>query len=199
MKTLLDNMKKAIIDGFFIVLPALLILMLLEETLQMLNEIAKPVAAQIPVNNLLGINTSTWLAILLILFLLFFVGTIAHTAMGLRVGDWLTNNLLYRLPGYKLVHTISRQFAGTETDSLFAPAIVSMPLDTEVIAFITEEHDSGDYTILIPNAPTPMVGTIHFVKRDKVRKIDVPLNKVIDCVMKWGIGSAEIFSKSKAQ
>ena len=44
-----------------------------------------------------------------------------------------------------------------------------------MLAFIVEEHDNGDHTVLIPNAPTPMIGTLHHVRRDRVRTLDVPL------------------------
>lgn len=68
--------------------------------------------------------------------------------------------------------------------------------DCEVLAFIVEEHDNGDYTVFVPTAPTPTIGTSYFLKREKVRKLDVPMAAGVDCIMQWGVGSKSLLAKA---
>ena len=64
--------------------------------------------------------------------------------------------------------------------------------DYEVFAFIVEKHENGDYTVFVPTAPTPTMGTIYFLKWEKIRKLDVPLAAGVDCIMQWGVGSKSL-------
>jgi len=76
------------------------------------------------------------------------------------------------------------------------PVYGSVVVAIEVLAFIVEEHDNGDYTVFVPTAPTPTIGTIYFLKREKVRKLDVPMAAGVDCIMQWGVGSKSLLAKA---
>jgi uncharacterized membrane protein len=47
-------------------------------------------------------------------------------------------------------------------------------------------------TVLVPNAPTPTVGTICYLPRERVQRLAVPLGTAVNCIMQWGIGSEEL-------
>ncbi len=40
--------------------------------------------------------------------------------------------------------------------------VIATIRDCEVLAFIVEEHDNGDYTVFVPTAPTPPLGRVTF-------------------------------------
>jgi len=77
--------------------------------------------------------------------------------------------------------------------------VVTMPLESLVLAFIVEEHSNGDFTIFIPAVPTPNIGRIEYVHARRVRKLDVPASSVANSIMQWGIGSGAWFCRPPEQ
>jgi len=118
-----------------------------------------------------------------------------RTQIGVRSRELVERIGLNRLPGYTLVKSLTQSFAGGKEDSIVSVAIATIR-DGEVLAFIVEEHDNGDYTVFVPTAPTPTIGTIYFLKREKVRKLDVPIAAGVDCIMQWGVGSKSLLARA---
>ena len=79
--------------------------------------------------------------------------------------------------------------------SLKAGVAVATIRDSDMLAFIVEEHDNGDFTVFVPSAPTPTIGSVHCMRPEKVRKLDVPMSAAVNSLMQWGIGSKELFAQ----
>ena len=156
--------------------------------------LTSPVTKLLPVETLGGIELATLMAIILILAFCFITGLIMRTQIGIRFRKFAERIGLNRLPGYTLVKSLTQSFAGTKDGSTISAAIATIR-DGEVLAFIVEEHDSGDFTVFVPTAPTPTIGTIYFLNQQKVRKLDVPITEAVDCIMHWGIGSKALLAK----
>ena len=52
------------------------------------------------------------LALCLLVLICFAVGLLIRTETGTRIGDWLEQDLLGRIPGFPLIRGMIRQFAG---------------------------------------------------------------------------------------
>ena len=65
------------------------------------------------------------------------------------------------------------------------------------LGFVVEKHENGDFSVLIPTASNPTVGSISYVKKDRVHQLDVPLSKVIDGIAQWGVGFKELFRRAQ--
>lgn len=194
MSKIMNLIKSAIVDGFFVLLPVLLIYLILEETYTLIYEIVEPLAHQIPGKDILGIGVSSWLVILTILLLLLLVGLVMRTGIGKLLGSWIDENILSHIPGYELLKSVSKQFSGKSEEILLSPAIFSSDMGTYMFAFILDEYEDGFYSLFVPMAPTPMMGTVQYVKSSRVKRLDIPPGQVIDSLMKWGIGSKAMFN-----
>ena len=198
MNRVIEFFKITIVGGFFVVLPVVLVAFLITEAFGLLVMIIDPVAMKFPVQSLGGIELAYLLVFLLFVGLCFITGLLMGTHIGLRFGGWLSQNVLTYLPGYDLVKSLTRRISGDAEDSRFSPAVVKMPLqETMMLGFVVEEHANGDFSVLIPTAPNPTVGSISYVKKDRVHQLDVPLSEVINCIAQWGVGSKELFLKAQ--
>src|SRR5262249_54470697 len=65
-------------------------------------------------------------ALCLLILICFGVGLIIRTELGRRIGDWLEQRLLGKLPGFSLVRGMIRQFAGDKDEESFQPALVEI-------------------------------------------------------------------------
>jgi len=196
MHKIANLLKRAIIDGFFVLLPLILLYLILHKVYTVTYALVEPLARKIPGNELLGIGISSWVALLTILLLLMLVGFVFRTRPGKSLLKWVYKNITSHIPGYQTLQLISNQFSGKSEEMLLSPALFSTDMGTYMIAFILDKHDNGFYSIYVPLVPTPLVGTVQYVEGSRVKKLDVPPGKILDILMKWGIGSKAAFNLS---
>lgn len=195
MKRIVEFIKTTVIGGLFVMLPVALILFLVVELVGMVGLITEPVTEHLPVETLGGIEIATVVALLLILAACFVTGLAMRTQIGVRLGQLIERFGLNRIPGYTLLKSLTWSFAGVQEGSTFSVAVATIR-DSEVLGFIIEEHDNGDFTVFVPTAPTPTIGTVYCLKREKVRKLDVSMATAAECIMHWGIGSKALFANA---
>jgi hypothetical protein len=47
---------------------------------------------------------------------------------------------------------------------------------------IVEEYAVGDYSVLIPIAATPAMGTVQIAAREMVQKVDLPVSEALESI-----------------
>ena len=187
MKTLARFLKVTLVGGLLVVLPLWVSLLLL------LKAIKGAVAMLLPIAKLLpqSVVHEKIVALGLLLVICFVVGLIIRTRPGQRLGHWILEHILDRIPGFSLMRAMTRQFAGDKEEELFQPALVEIE-EALVPAFIVEKHADGQFTIFVSSSPTPMAGAIYILSPERVHPVDVPLRKAMVCITKWGAGAAEM-------
>lgn len=191
MKKAVGFLKSATLAGVLIVLPLVLMVLLLIETLQLVEGVAAPVAEQLPFDDLGGIDVALLLALVIIVATFLVVGLAARSRQGQQLGRWLERRLMYPLPGYTLVKTLTTGLV--DVDRPLKPVLIEVGPGIEEIGFLMEEHD-GAATVFVPLAPTPTVGSVRFVQQSKLRKLDIAASTAVNCVMSWGLESTTIFA-----
>ena len=195
MKRFFEFLKTTIGGGFFVILPIVLILLVLDETILMVTGLVDPIAEQLPVEQVGGIAISRILAVLLVLGLCFVTGLFMKTRVGIAVRAFIEGAVLGRIPGYSIIRSLTSRFEGDAADtSTFAPALVTLAPGAREPAFIVEEHDSGEFTVFCPLSPMATVGTIRFVSRDRVEPVRASMGAAVESLMHWGLGSHELLS-----
>src|SRR4029453_2637732 len=187
MKTLVRFLKVTLVGGLLVVLPIWVSLLLLLKAIKGAMAMLLPIAKLLP----------QWFvhekvaALVLLLVICFVVGLLIRTGPGRRFGDWLSQHILDRIPGFSLVRGMTRQLAGKKGEQAFQPALVEIE-EALVPAFIIEKHADGQFTVFVSSSPTPMAGAIYILQSERVHPVDVPLRKAMVCVTKWGSGAAEM-------
>ncbi len=116
-------------------------------------------------------------------------GLAALTRLGRRFGSWLEERVLSRIPLYSMLRNLSSRLSGNEQIASFHPALVTTWPHMKAIAFVVEEHASGDYTIFMPIAPTPSLGNVQIIGREHVEILDVSAAAALSAVVSWGEGA----------
>jgi len=180
--------------GLLVVIPLFIVYLLIAEVVRFVTSMVQPVAEMLPWEAKLSAIGESLLSLVILIALCFATGLAMRTRVGAGTGAWLENRVLHRLPGYRLARTLTRQFAGTEADSRFAPAVLKIGADSLTFAYIIEEHDTGYSTVLIPGAPVGTVGSLQYVPNERVQRQSVPLGRVFNCITSYGIGSGPLFA-----
>ena len=136
------------------------------------------------------------MGLLLVLAACFVVGLIFRTRFGIWSRELVENALLNRIPGYTLLKTVSQRVGGLEEGALFTPGLADLyGSETRTLVFIVEEHDDGRYTVLVPNAPTPTIGTLCVLPRERITPLAAAPTSAFNCFAQWGIGSKQLIAQ----
>ncbi len=185
--------KSALIGGIFIVLPIILVVFLVGEALDIVGTFTDPIAELLPVEEIGGVAVADLVGLAILLLICFLVGAGVRTKAGSRAHRWLEESVLGRVPGYRAIRNMLRQFGGQEAEGMFIPAVVTLAPDVLALGLIVEVHDNGVVTVMIPSAPTATSGVVRYMRADQVRKIDATFTDVFNSITYWGAGSGELF------
>jgi uncharacterized membrane protein len=193
MRTIVDFVKTCVVGGFFGLLPVLLVAFVLAEVVDILASIAAPIADALPIAELGGVEMARIVALVLILLACFLAGLLLRTRVGAWATELVEGTILNRLPGYSMLKTISLRFGGIEEGSLFAPGLADLyGGDARTLVFIVEEHADGRIMVLVPNAPTPTVGTLHVLPATAITRLGASPAAFANSIMQWGVGSKDL-------
>jgi len=187
MKTLTDFLRMTLVGGLLVVLPLWVSVLLLFKAIKGAMAMLLPIAKLLPQ----WVVHEKVTALVLLLLICFAVGLFIRTGPGKRIGQWITQHVLDRIPGVEVMRSMTRQFAGEKDEQSFQPALVEIE-EALVPAFIIEKHADGQFTVFVSSSPTPMAGAIYILQSERVHPVDVPLRKAMLCVTKWGAGAAEL-------
>jgi len=68
----------------------------------------------------------------------------------------------------------------------FSVALVEIE-EALVPAFLVEEHEDGSFTVFVPSSPTPTVGALYILPKERVHPVNVSFATAIKCVTRWGL------------
>lgn len=187
LKSLAEFTKTTLIGGILLIIPLYFSIILLMKAFSVLTQLVSPITSHIT-----GIHEfKNLLAILIAIIVCFVAGVIVRTAPGLKAKNIFEHKLLERIPGYTIIRGLTARIAGKQTDETFAVALVKLE-DALCLAFVIEEHEDGAFTVFVPSIPTPAVGAVYIMERDRVHFVDVPFTKAAAVISKWGAGAKDL-------
>ncbi len=187
MSKVMEFSKTTLIGGLLVILPVALIGLLLLKAMTVVETLLGPIMSLLPH----GVFLPRVIALLIIIGLCFLTGLVLKTRIGQLIYQVGERRILERLPGYTLMRSLSRQLAGQEEGVSFSPALVEIE-EALVPAFLVEEHEDGSYMVFVPASPTPTIGSLYILPRERVHPLDVPFAKAVECVSQWGMGSGKL-------
>lgn len=191
MEKLIGFIKTTLIGGFLIVFPIAVIFVLLKRAAMAVQPLLEPVMSrlpsEVPFPGLIALTAELAVVVLGC----FLAGLPAKTRIGRRIGRAVEARLFEKVPGYKLLRSLTRTAMGEEEDVRYKVALVEIEGGL-VPSFIIEEHNDGHCTVFVPAVPTPTSGSIYIFPREMVHLVDVPFAKALRCMTKLGAGSGDL-------
>ena len=193
MHAIWSFVKRTLLGGVLVLLPAYLAVVLLLKGIQGLTALVKPLANHLPIER----EHHTIFAIVLIIVVSFLIGLALQTWPGKRIGNWFTTEVLGRIPGYSVIRSVMRRSFGDDS-SEFKVAFVEIE-EALVVGFVVEEHADGRYTVFVPASPTPFSGAVYVLTPERVHIVDVPFMQAFQAMTKWGTGTRTLIQALEKQ
>jgi uncharacterized membrane protein len=195
---LIDYVGSMIIRGVVVLLPLAIVAFILAEAVSILADAVEPLADLIPVQVVFGMDMTYWVALAILLFACFALGFLTQTDIGSAINAWLERTIFDRLPGYRLARSLTQGVSGSDTKQSFPVALVRLQeRGAEAMALVVERNTDDSYTVFVPLAPTPTLGSVYVVPHERVRMLDIPATSMLNCVMQWGIGTRDAIALSQ--
>ena len=180
------------LGGMLFAIPLLVVIVVLRQVIGLLAKLLAPAAKLLPERTIGGVLVVDILAIALIVALCFALGIFVGTKWGRWISARLERTVLRKVPGYSLLKSATHSAAGMEQSHDVRAALARIE-DAWVPAFVIEQHmASGLFTVFVPGAPAPTSGSIYFLSQDRVKVLNLPVSKVVSCIMKLGVDSGEL-------
>jgi uncharacterized membrane protein len=192
MKGLFGFLKATIGGGFFVVLPVVLVWLVTAEAIDLLIGMATGVSEFLVGKGLQTFANPEFVAVLILIAVCFFTGLAMRTRIGLAVGSFIERLILNPIPGYKVFKTLTHSLGGLDETAAFTPALLRDADGDRTPVLVVEEHAGGDATVLVPMAPTPTVGPLRIVSRERIELLDVPLVTFMECYFHFGSGVKDL-------
>jgi uncharacterized membrane protein len=186
-------LKTTVVGGVLFLLPVALVLMLLGHALRLAAKVAQPISNNLQLEYLdgfTGIGIVTVLSVLVLLVVSFAAGMVARTNLGTGISKWFENSLLGGLPQYQLVKSMAEGLSQVESASGVKPALISIEGGWQ-IGYLLEPLKDGWVAVFLPQAPTPMSGSVMYFPADRVRPLGITMVQAMAIVKHIGIGSGE--------
>ncbi len=183
------NFRANFVYGLLVLVPIGILVILVVEAVEVLNQIAVPLAGLLglEISPLVG-ATGVVAGLLLLVVTSYLVGSVIRTELGSWSFEKVEDRLLAQIPGYKIVGNILKGFAGEEEARYRAALVDLYGGGASVLGYVMEELPDGRLAVFVPMSPTPTMGTVHIVDSKAVTLLDSAIDATA-AISEWGIGT----------
>jgi len=193
MKAFLKFLKTTLAGGILFLMPIIVLIVILEKALELARKIVVPLAAQIPIKSLIGLETPKLLALALVLFFCALAGLLARTALARRLTNRLESEVLANLPGYEFIKAMLASTVGVESEQA-REVVLARIEDAWQIAFLIERLENDHVAVFVPGAPNPQSGAVYFMTTDRIKPTNLPPARALKCLRRVGVGANQLLN-----
>ncbi len=191
MKNITSFIKTTLIGGFFFVVPIVLIFFIIDKALIFFRKLVTPISDLIPLDTIGGIALSRIIALFILLLVCFMAGLFTKTTKASQFIKLIEDKILSKIPGYSLLKGMSESAVGLESEYLKEVVLVNIE-EVWQIGFLMDKIDEELSAVFIPGAPNPMSGDVVFVKKERLKILDIPELSAMKIYKKLGLDAREI-------
>ena len=183
----------SLLQGFLILLPLTIILILLSIVFNFIFGIVAPLSNALDP----GSEEPHWfinvLSLGIFCVFIFMIGLLVRNKIGKVYFKSFEKKYLTKIPLYNLIHQTVYQFVGLKKLP-FSEVVLLDPFrsGTMMTGFITDQIDEKLYTVFVPTAPNPTNGNIYHVPKELITFLDVSTQDAMRTVMGMGTGTASM-------
>lgn len=191
MHRFINFLKTTLIGGVFLIVPIVIVLLILGKVVEILRILVKPIVKELPLDTIGGVTIARLVAVAVLIFICLIAGLLAKTKTANQFKNWIESSLLSNVPGYSMIKGMTETAIGIESNNENQILLVDIE-ETWQLGILMDKIDDELYTVFLPGAPSPMSGDVVFVKKDRLKKLDITSVEAFKIQKKLGVDSAKI-------
>ncbi len=189
MKKWYQNVLKLILKGIFLFLiPVIVLIFIFQKAFHLVKALILPVKEHLPAERIFGVGLLSIISVAGIILICFLAGWLAERQRVKSLIGLLEDKLLVFIPGYTLLKSSTGDALNDTNDKWQAVLVVDE--EEMKIGIQVELPQNGYCTVFFPEPPDGRSGEMKIVQESKLKKLNLPVNKVINLVRKYGKGMA---------
>ncbi|WP_026957013.1 DUF502 domain-containing protein [Algoriphagus vanfongensis] len=187
-----------LIQGFIILLPLSIILLLLSFVFNFIFKIVSPISSMLDSSTGEPHWSINFLSLGILILFIFLIGAIIRNRLGKFYFSILEKKYLSKVPLYSMIQQTVLQFVGLKKLP-FSEVVLIDPFQsgTLMTGFITDRINENLITVFVPTAPNPANGNIYHVPKDKLILLDVTTQDAMKTIMGMGTGSCSMLAENQ--
>jgi uncharacterized membrane protein len=198
MKRVQSFITTTFIGGFLIFLPLIILLITFNWMFETVSEHLKPISNLLVQTTKMHEFVAFIISVVIFLGICFLLGLFVRTRYGNLAYNIFEENILKKVPGYRIVRETIVQLFGSQKNLFSGVALINLfGNETLTTAFITDEHPNGWFTVFVPSGPAPTAGFTYHLPGKYVHKIKYPVDLAMKTIISLGAGSKSLLEMYK--
>lgn len=191
-------LKTTLIGGLSAILPLAILIFVIKWVFGTISKIISPIVGLFNAHSWVESITINILVIAAILIAFFLIGVLIQTRLGKFIDNELEDKLIMKIPGYKIIKDIVKQFFG-KNKSFFNEVVLVQPFNDDIwqTGFVTDKPTEDIWTVFVPTGPNPTSGMVYHVKINRIQPLNVSVDEGMKSIISCGSGSKELFKMKK--
>ena len=177
-------LRRTVLGGLFVVLPAAVILIALGELDASIRTFMEPFASVLP----FGTRVPALWALVAVVLLSIAAGLILQLPLVRKAYTSVTDWLAGRSSVFGFLRGFERSVLEKTGNKPLKAALVEID-GCLMPAIVVQELMDGRYVVFVPAVPSPNQGSIYICARERVHLLDASVHQVTSCVGSWGVGA----------
>ncbi|HRU04507.1 MAG TPA: DUF502 domain-containing protein [Candidatus Brocadiia bacterium] len=191
MKRLKAFFVTTFLGGVVVILPGAILAFVFSWLFGVMRGLIQPAGQLVKARSSLPEYAADAVVALVIVAGCFAVGLVVRTRIGMFAWSNIEDRILKVAPGYTAVKEAVNQLLGRKKP-FSTVALVKMGDGALATAFVTDQHESGVWTVFVPMGPNPTSGLVLHVAKERVQVIPEPGQDALRTVISCGAGSSRL-------
>ena len=185
---------KRILNGIILfLLPLTLLLFVLGKAIAVVQKLILPIKQHLPAEHVFGIGLLFLISLILILLICFLAGLLVERKTVKSLITKLEDNILVFIPGYSMLKAQTGDII-VKPDNKWHTVLLGED-DSWKVGVEVDRHANGYCTIFFPEPPDAKSGEVKLVHESKLKKLDIPVTKLVKIIRNYGYGTAELMKQ----
>ena len=191
-----QSLIKRVLNGIILfLLPVFLLLFILGKAISIVQKLILPVKKYLPAERVFGVGLLTLISLVLILLICYLAGMLIERKRVKRLITKLEDKILVFIPGYSMIKAQTSEIV-SEAAAHWQPVLIGEDGDWKMGVLVDRQPD-GLCMIFFPEPPDAKQGEMKLVHESKLKKLDMPVNKMIRIIRKYGKSEGAFFNKDE--
>ncbi len=195
VRSVLGFVKTTVIGGLVFLVPLFILVLLVTKAVTVLQRLAQPLAAHLPVNTAFGVLVADIVVLVLVVLACFLAGLLARVTVAKRLVKKAEAGVLWRIPGYGFIKGLTDSLDNSASTSSLRPVLVHFD-DAAQLGFEVDQVADGRKVVYIPSAPDPRAGEVLVMDQDRVEDVPITFIEAITAQRALGRGIGQSLSST---
>jgi len=191
-----QSLIKRVLNGIILfLLPVFLLLFILGKAISIVQKLILPIKRYLPAERVFGVGLLTLISVVLILFICYLAGMLIEQKRVKWLITKLEDKILVFIPGYSMIKAQTSEIV-SEAAAHWQPVLIGEDGDWKMGVLVDRQPD-GLCMIFFPEPPDAKSGEMKLVHESKLKKMNMPVSKMIQIIRKYGKSEGAFFNKNE--